>query len=107
MQGRILVRFLIATLCQSAHASCADWGFYAVRVAAMRNGGLTQGAAEEQMWNDSLASALDGASNPTRFDGFNPDRAKEVIKAVYGSHHAPSYYGVVTTELCHTSSWTK
>jgi hypothetical protein len=91
----------------SSQASCVDWGLYAVRIAEMRNGGLTEDASQQMMWDDALSAAQEGASNATHFAGFDPNRAKAVIASVYRSHHDPSYYGVVTTDLCHTANWSK
>jgi hypothetical protein len=84
--------FVVAT---ASAASCAE----------MRNGGLTQSAAETHMWDAALSGALDGAKNETRFDGFEPNHAKTIILNVYSTHHAPSFYGISVTEECHARNW--
>ena len=89
MKRTIAFALLIAAIPLSSHASCTDWGLYAVQVAQMRNGGLAKEAAEGMMWQHSLSGALDGEKNETSFNGFDPVRAKEVIKSVYELHHAP------------------
>ena len=95
----------VAVVSTASAASCANWGTYAVQVAEMRNGGLTQSAAETHMWDAALSGALDGAKNETRFDGFDPNRAKTIILEVYSTHHAPSFYGISVTEECHSRNW--
>jgi hypothetical protein len=107
---RSVWKFGLGPLClvvvaTASAASCADWGDYAHQVAEMRNGGLTQSAAETHMWDAALSGALDGAKNETHFDGFEPNRAKTIILDVYSTHHAPSFYGISVTEECHAHSW--
>lgn len=107
---RRILKFGLGPLCltvvaTASAASCADWGNYALQVAEMRNGGLTQYAAETGMWDAALSGALDGVKNETRFDGFEPDRAKAIILEVYSTHLAPSFYGISVTEECHAHNW--
>jgi hypothetical protein len=104
---RLVACSSIIAVSTSVHASCVEWGLYAARIAELRNGGLTADAAQQMMWNDALSTAKGGAANETNFAGFDPTRAKAVIMSVYSSHHEPSYYGVVTTDLCHRASWVK
>jgi hypothetical protein len=94
----IIVAAAIATVAVTAHAKdCRQWGGFAVKAAEHRNGGLTQAAAEQEIYEDALATPNAPA------DDMN--RALQIVRSVYASHPTPAEAGIAATATCYDGHW--
>lgn len=94
----IVVAVAISGIASSAHAQdCRQWGRFAAKTAEHRNGGLTQAAAEQEVYDDALSTPNDPA------DDMN--RALHIVRSVYGSHPTPAEAGIAATAKCYDEHW--